>query len=147
MQRWRNLCAEGTGNLSLSVTRSNASIASDIAEEVLGIWERAHIPTIRFDKIKERILKTLTKWNEIRRLQESHAKCTAFSTSLDQLFDIAPTDVEERLNSSSNPRHVEDLTFYRAQRNDTRSSSMAGIDTKLSAIVLCRQRREKEARA
>lgn len=143
MQRWRNLCAEGT----LSVTRSNASIASDIAEEVLGIWDRASIPTIRIDKIKERILKTLTKWNEIRRLHESHAKCVAFSTSLDQLFDIAPADVEERLNSSSNPTHAEDLAFYRAQRHDTRSTSMAGVDTKLSDLVLRRQGREKAAEA
>ncbi|KAG0719634.1 hypothetical protein GWK47_050101 [Chionoecetes opilio] len=98
--------SEPEAGASSAMTRSNASIASDIAEEVLGIWERASIPTIRFDKIKERILKTLTKWNEIRRLQESHAKCTAFSTSLDQLFDIAPADVEERLNSSSNPNHA-----------------------------------------
>lgn len=142
MQRWRHLSAEDTG--TLSVTRSNASIASDIAEEVLRIWERAAIPTIRFDKIKERILKTLTSWNDIRRLQEHHAKCIAFSSSIDKLFDIAPADVEERLSSSRNPNHVEDLAFYRAQLNDTRSSSMAGVDTKLSAVVLRRQRREKE---
>ncbi len=72
MQRWRHLSAEDTG--TLSVSRSNASIASDIAE-VLEIWERAAIPTIQFDKIKERVLKTLTSWNNIRRLQKSHAKC------------------------------------------------------------------------
>ena len=93
MQRWRHLSAEDTG--TLSVSRSNASIASDIAEEVLGIWERAAIPTIRFDKIKERVQKTLTSWNNIRRLQESHSKCITFSSSIDQLFNIAPADVDD----------------------------------------------------
>ncbi len=66
------------------------------------------------------------------------------SASLDELFNIAPADVEERLGSSSNPNHVEDLAFYRAQLNYTRNSSMAGVDSKLSALILRRQRREKE---
>ena len=143
MQRWRHLSAEDTG--TLSVSRSNASIASDIAEEVLGIWERAAIPTIRFDKIKERVQKTLTSWNNIRRLQESHSKCITFSSSIDQLFNIAPADVEERLSSSSNANHAWDLAFYRAQLKDTRSSSMAGVDKKLSSLMLRRQRRENES--
>ena len=48
-------------------------------------------------------------------------------------------------NPSNNPNHIEDLALYRAQQNDTRSSSMAGIDTKLSALMLRRHRREKDA--
>lgn len=142
LQRWMGLSIDSAGHLSR--TRSNASIAADISEEVVAIWERASIPTIRSDKVKPRIMDMLARWEKVRRLEESHPKCITYAKSLDQLFNIAPADVEKRLESSSNPNHVEDLAFYKAQLKDTRSSSMACVDTKLSTLEQRRQQRKKD---
>ena len=145
MQRWRGLTLEGT--LDHSATRSNASICSDITEEVLAIWGRSAIPTIRVDSIKGRMLDLITSWNMIRRLKLDHPKCVAFSESLDHLFDIAHADVENILGASTLPSHAEDLAFYKSQVKDTRSSSMGGVDVKMVAVKHRRQQRDEKAKS
>ena len=90
------------------------SCVSQVADEIIEIWDRASIPVKRVDYVREMIMKL---WKKKDGLRKSRAQCSNLSMS--SLFDIS--------KSSAPPEHPDDRAFLADQRTDRRLH-IGGVD-------------------
>ena len=97
---------------------SGREIAYNIALEAESIWSRAAIPCKRLDCIQIQVMKLMDTLNiyilmkHWSRLNPEKEPLKSFTASLDQLFDVANTDIKQRMSSSGNTCWREDYQFY-----------------------------------
>ena len=77
-------------------------------------------------------------------LQPDKEPLKSFIVSLDQLFDVAYTDLYNRMASSGNPRWSEDYQFYQDQKKVPQVGSMSGCDKVLEGRVQRQQMRDAQ---
>lgn len=71
-----------------------------------------------------------------------HTSNASVVNRLNELFDVAPRDVETKLKSSGNREWVTDLEFYSNQKMFPETLLMAGQDVKTSALEARREKRK-----
>lgn len=150
-QRWRALCKDS----ALSEKRvDNNTIAGTIAKEVVFIWEIAHIPHIREDKIKNRLVDMIEELRNIMkfgtRLSSEKEPLFSFIKGLDQLFDIAPIDIKQKLAASGKANNFNwenDWEFYLNQSQIPQIGSICGIDQKYKEMEVKRIERSTQKQA
>jgi hypothetical protein len=110
--------------------RESATLA---AEAAIGIWDKARIPT----RLRKHVIAALEKifhdWQKLKKNENNKKKRsktlfekeTAFSNSLNELFDIAHAEVLSMIKIE------EDREFLLAQREKGRRGKMAGVDKAL----------------
>lgn len=107
----------------LHLNRANS--ARDAIRKVIVFWERARIPTSSINWSTKKLLQLYDKWRAVsKHTEHQKEKETAFSTTLDQLFDIAD------VNALDIMKIEEDKQFLLAQRKKGREGCLMGIDTK-----------------
>jgi hypothetical protein len=97
----------------------------------MSFWAKARIPTRQQYHIINKIKEHHRKWKDLqkaasRRTETQQLKEDAFSTGLDDLFDVAHVDALSLI------KIAEDREFLLAQREKGRRGCLAGVDTKLS---------------
>ena len=116
-------------------------IADLLATEIIFIWERAAIPVIRKDKIKEKILKCIQefelKLKNWKRHEENPEKLNTNRQSIVQLIDSAPSNLEAVLRSTSktNANWEDDLLFYQNQSHVPQIGSLGTRDVVLAKRI------------
>lgn len=136
--------------LSDSPTMSNAAIASQLAQEVQAVWNLAHIPTHRIDKIKDKILKLIDSCRRMMKHCERYDVNTplehvcSYEASLDHLFDISVSFLQHSLSTSGNPSWKEDWKFYENQCQVPQIGSMGSLDKSLVALNSRKAEREEK---
>ena len=113
--------------------------------------ERAAIPVIKKDKIKAK-LKIINefelKMKNCKRdnLHENPEKLDTYKQSIAQLFDIAPSNLEALLRSTSktNENWKDDLLFYQNQSKVPQIGFIGGRDVVLAKKVGVQQKKNKE---
>lgn len=131
---------------------SDRRIAQTIAEEVVSIWNRAAIPCMRTDNILTKILKTMDEFGSLmkhwERLRPEQEPLKSFLASLEQLYDVAFIDLQQRMVSSGNPSWREDYEFYLNQKKVPQVGAMCGKDKVLDDMIKRRYTRDslKETR-
>lgn len=119
-------------NLRFVKTSLNES-AKLAVDAILIFWQQARIPTARVDYCVEKLLKTYEKWKNIlktapsKRSRAQKEVAEIFSSTLDDLFDIATKDALQEM------RIDEDKQFLILQRQKGRPGCMAGVDMNLYA--------------
>jgi len=109
-------------------------------EHVAQFWNKAHLPMTTMQHAIGRLEKMYAEWRNLQKASKRGgptqiAKEETFLESLEKTFNIAHADAEVLIQ---NP---EDKAFLQAQLGDGRkTSSMAQVDTKLTAQI----QREKE---
>ena len=107
-----------------------------LLQEVVPIWEKAAIPTMRIDTVKAKILKLIKDFDQKlkhwSRFDEEQIE--DYRISLLNLFDIAVPNLETVLQSSSktNKNWQEDFKFYLNQSQVPQIGSLGSQDVVLS---------------
>ncbi|KAG0719209.1 hypothetical protein GWK47_007340 [Chionoecetes opilio] len=113
--------------------------AKEVIESVLLIWGRAGIPTSALRTAKEKLLSLVAKYESLQKHRKRASKTARmkeemFKGDLEDLFDVASSDALDRMTVE------EDKAFFRSQREDRATSSMAGLD----CVTVEAQERKKE---
>lgn len=98
--------------------------------EITKFWMRARIPMRDPQHCQKKLEELFEEWRQLKKnnKRETHnqkAKQQAFSSKLDNLFDVAHAD------SLNIIKITEDRDFLLAQREDGRRGSMIGVDRNL----------------
>lgn len=140
LQRWRAHRLDS--NLAVGQEVSNQDIASEITTEVIEIWDLAGIPTKRKDKVKDQVVKLIVSVSGIMRSKHAQKTDTdqdplkSFAKSLNELFDVSPTDLKHKLLTGGNPYSWnEDWQFYLNQCKVPQVGAIVGKDKKLADLV------------
>ncbi len=153
LQRWRGLRKDDL--LNDSKTKSDAEIASEIANEVIAVWNSAHIPTIRDDKVKKKVVQLIEGFKcmkkNCKRYEVDKEPLLSYSISLHQLFDVSPENLQQQLAAShrSNSKWNDDWEFYVNQCKVPQQGSIEGCDLNHAATTkrrLDRERKEEKHR-
>jgi hypothetical protein len=110
-------------------------IFREIFAELKVVWERAGIP-IKADNTCVNDIKNLHhSWKAILKIPVENRtqdfaqdKIVSFKTSLNELLDLSPKDVEEKLKASHNPNAAVDFKFLLAQREVPQRGFMDRVD-------------------
>ncbi len=142
LQHWRSMRNEN--ELGMSQTRSNSDIAGKIAEETLLVWERAHVPSQRIDKVKEKVLKCINQCLQMMKFCPQYdlpeEPFSSYSKTISNIFDIACANLEKMFAASGNPNWKKDHQFYINQCKVPQVGSMIGVDSNYEAY---KQRQSK----
>ena len=144
-RKWRALHKDGhLQNAKIT----NSGIAECITKEVLFIWQTASIPHIREDKVKSKVLKMIEEFiglmRHAQRLSTEKDPLRSFVQNIENIFDIAPTDIEEQMAGTNRFTWKEDLGFYRNQCLVPQVGSITGVDNVYKAMT--KRKMEKSER-
>ena len=124
------------------------TLSNIILEELIVIWGKAALPSIRKDKIFKKIIDLIAEFENFMKNWSRHDedKVDNYRQSLLSLFDIAPTDIEEKLRMSykTNTEWQEDLTFYRCQSAVPQVGSLGARDQVLEKRLKEKGEREEK---
>ena len=122
-----------------------------VASEVLSIWQRADIDTVRIDIIEEKIHtlfgeldKLLKHWD---RLKPDKDPLMSFKADIEKLFDVSPANLLERLKSSRKPEWEEDWLWYQGMCKVPQVGCMTTRDASLASRKQRRDERQASAQA
>ena len=147
LQRWRAY-REMVGQRP-----SNAEIASAITNEILEIWARAKLPTIRKDHVKTAILNmylnfesqpSLKRPNRKGNDQKENVEC--YQNQIEHCFDIGVPNMEEALKSCKSKNWRNYLEFYQNQLKVPQVDYIPGetIDFKQNQVEKRSEKRRAE---
>ena len=108
-----------------------------VAEEVIGVWEKASIPTKGIDKVEMAITKLWSTKDKLRKDKMEMGTLQNMQLDMTSLFDASNTNVA--------PEHEGDVAFLEDQRGP-RSQIIGGVDKETTALWMRRdKRRQRDA--
>ena len=156
MQRYRGIRYD-SGCVGARDTKSDC--IQQCWTELKELWDVARIPTIEENNAKKK-LQELLKWFDkicankkyLVEGSESSDSIVSVENTLNDLFDVAPRDVHDRMKSSLNREWQKDYAFYVNQQVYPQTLIMEGKDMRTTAmeyrreerIAAVTQRQEKE---
>lgn len=133
---------------------STRDIAKQVASEVLGVWNKAGIPTIDFSNVVQSVGRLIDSGKELQKYPPAKRTCQSFQTKLsgfDELFDICPCKCVKKISDRrlcSCSIKVPDIEWdFWVDQNSVRKMIIGAVDAKVTAKLQKREERKlKEAR-
>jgi hypothetical protein len=112
-------------------------LCRSLMKEICSIWERAGIPTKPEKNIIDQLVELHKHWCKIKKInigarnnERNLNIINNFEAVLNELCDVSPLDVMERLRASRNEFWEEDYQFLLGQRKFPQIGMMNGTDRK-----------------
>ena len=132
LQRYRHLSEDCIGNQWKSEANKQHAI-SKITSEVVGIWNKARVIMVARKNVFKRIKQVINSYVDGRLYINKKDKIKKRETEeyqqyLNELCDLSPTDVFEKMKSTKKATWQEDYNFLLNQRKVPQVGHMEGTD-------------------